>query len=207
MINYNILVWCIFAMVLLSITLGVFGTVAYAESKKDNQKIKNLEADHVTVDGRAIFGNYTGMDTKSIENTTGSDTLPNNTVVTLLSTSNAFTDLYLPAAKKSNRIVVVFGGNVGLDIKSLRISGQLGETYAEGIVAPSTTSGYKMEFIKSSKGSQTMNYAIESGSNDHILSKGSVIEFICDKDGEWQVYFNIVISENSTNSTGEISFT
>lgn len=208
-INYNGLTWAIFFLVIVAIGMGVLGIIAYAESKKTNQTIKNLTSDHITVANKAVFGNYTGMDVNTIKSPDESSlSLPNNTVTTLVSTlsSAEFNTINLPTAKKSDRVVLVLGGDVGTDIKILYFQCASGNSYAAGTIAPSVaTSDNTMKYIKSSGGETRMSYNVAGGDNN-IMGKGSVIEFISDKDGEWQVYFNIVPESSGSTSTGTIEF-
>ena len=105
-------------------------------------------------------------------------------------------------------MVLVLGGYVGHDIKRLIFTCTSGDVFSEGTVVPSVdVDAGTIKFIKSSKGNNSMFYTVIEGGDTNLLGKGSVIEFICDKDGEWQIYFNIVPESIGSLTTGEISFT
>ena len=198
----------VFLIITFLLLLGV-GTLAFLNTlwiHEDHKNIKELTVNHITVEGKAVFGNYTGLDVASVSADTSTVNLANNTVTSLILTSTTTTNLNLPKAKKSDRVVLTLGGHVGLSIGILNFVCSAGDVFEEGTVAPSVNSSNQLIYVKSSSGDRNMKYNVDFGETYNLMSKGSVIEFICDKDDEWQIYFNVVPQSITNTTVGAIEF-
>lgn len=201
--RYDVFLIITFLLLLGVGALAVFNTLWIHEGHKD---IKELTVNHITVDGKGIFGNYTGLEVASVSADTSTVNLANNTVTSLILTSDTVTNLNLPKAKKTDRVVLTLGGHVGLSIGILNFTCSPGDVFAEGTVAPSVNSSNQLIYIKSSLGDRNMKYRVDFGGEFNLMSKGSVIEFISDKDDEWQIYFNVVPQSIENTTVGAIEF-
>ena len=164
-------------LIIIAIILGILGTIAYYDvrhNSNEDQEMDELTVKSITVDGKGVFGNYTGMNYKLV--TSFTETLGSNTLNSVVYSGAAgTTTLTLPTASYGTRCVIVFAEDVkGTD--TLIINCRAGNNFDSKSYIPTITTN-TIRYSKLGNSKSTLTYT-PADAETNFLSIGSEIQFI-----------------------------